>query len=157
MPYDRIDENGDIGTAPDSWLGYPESRRRLVRAIKDRNLSNVIIATGDVHQNIVGYVPANDEEPDRNQVATEFVCTSISSLGDGRDVKIRKPDFRPIIARNPNLLFANGQRGYHAFTVTPTSWRTDVMKVDKVSDHSGQLSRLASFTVEPGSPLASQG
>jgi hypothetical protein len=31
------------------------------------------------------------------------------------------------------------------------------MKVDKVSDHSGALSRLASFTVEAGSPLASQG
>lgn len=64
---------------------------------------------------------------------------------------------RPIIARNPNLLFANGQRGYHAFTVSPKEWRTDVMKVDKVSDHSGALSRLASFTVEAGSPLASQG
>jgi alkaline phosphatase D len=126
----------------------------LVKSIQDKQLSNVVIATGDVHQNIVGYVPARDEEPDRNQVATEFVCTSISSLGDGRDVKVRGPDWRPIIARNPNVLLANGQRGYQVFDVTPGEWRTDIMKVDKVSDHSGQLSRLASFTIESGSPLA---
>ena len=140
-----------------SWRGYPESRRRLVKSIQDKQLANVVIATGDVHQNIVGYVPARDEEPDRNQVATEFVCTSISSLGDGRDVKVRGADWRPIIASNPNVLLANGQRGYQVFTITPRDWRTDIMKVDKVSDHSGQLSRLASFTIEAGSPLAIQG
>lgn len=154
MPYDREGDSGDLDLGGDSWRGYPESRRRLVRSIQDKQLSNVVIATGDVHQNIVGYVPARDEELDRNQVAIEFVCTSISSLGDGRDVKVRGPDWRPIIARNPNLLLANGQRGYHVFNVTPNEWRTDIMKVDKVSDHSGQLSRLASFTIESGSPLA---
>ncbi|RYE68057.1 MAG: alkaline phosphatase, partial [Oxalobacteraceae bacterium] len=157
MPYHRLDEAGNPEIGGDSWLGYPESRRKLVRAIQDRDLSNVVIATGDVHQNIVGYIPARDEEPESNQVATEFVCTSISSLGDGRDVKVRKPDWRPIIASNANTLFANGQRGYHAFTVTPQQWRTDIMKMDKVSDYSGQLSRLASFTIEKGSPLVAQG
>jgi len=157
MPYDRGGGSESADPGGDSWRGYPESRRRLVKSIQDKQLSNVIISTGDVHQNIVGYLPAREEEPDRNQVATEFVCTSISSLGDGRDIKVRGPDFRPIIARNPNLLMANGQRGYHTFTITPREWRTDIMKVDKVSDHSGQLSRLASFTVEAGSPLAIQG
>lgn len=152
MPY-----NHETGVGADSWRGYPESRRRLVKSIQDKQLTNVVIATGDVHQNIVGYIPARDEEPDRNQVATEFVCTSISSLGDGRDVKVRGSDWRPIVAGNPNVLLANAQRGYHAFTITPREWRTDIMKVDKVSDHSGQLSRLASFTIEAGSPLAIQG
>jgi len=152
MPYNHE----TAGAGGDSWRGYPESRRRLVKAIQDKQLSNVVISTGDVHQNIVGYVPARDEEPDRNQVATEFVCTSISSLGDGHDLKMRGPDWRPIIARNPNVLMANGQRGYQAFTITPDEWRTDIMKVDKVTDHSGQLSRLASFTIEAGSPLAIQ-
>ena len=156
MPYNRIgDSKGLVGT--DSWQGYPESRRRLVKSIQDKQISNVVIATGDVHQNMVGYVPAKDEEPDRNQVATEFVCTSISSLGDGQDIKVRKPDWRPIVASNPNLLLVNGQRGYHAFTITPKTWRTDIMKVDKITDKSGKLSRLATFTVEAGSPLMAQG
>ena len=156
MPYAHTDDGEEIAGG-DSWRGYPESRRRLVKSIQDKQLNNVVIATGDVHQNIVGYLPARDEEPDRDQVATEFVCTSISSLGDGRDIKVRGPDWRPIIARNPNVLLANGQRGYHTFTITPREWRTDIMKVDKVSDHGGQLSRLASFTIEAGSPLAIQG
>lgn len=158
MPHDRQLQGSELPeTGEDSWLGYPESRRRLVKAIQDKKLSNVIIATGDVHQNIVGYVPARDDAPDRDQVATEFVCTSISSLGDGRDIKIRGQDYRALIARNPNVLFANGQRGYHVFNIGPKEWRTDIMKVDKISDRSGTLSRLASFTVENGSPLAIQG
>ena len=155
MPY-NAGEDGEANAGGDSWRGYPESRRRLAKAIQDRQLSNVVISTGDVHQNIVGYVPARDEEPDRNQVAAEFVCTSISSLGDGQDQKVRGPDWRQIIARNPNLLLANGQRGYQTFTISPKEWRTDIMKVDKVSNHAGQLSRLASFTIEAGSPLAIQ-
>jgi alkaline phosphatase D len=155
MPHDRRpDLSAPLQVAADSWAGYPASRRRLVEAIRAKNLSNVIIATGDVHQNIIGYVPARDEEPDRNQVATEFVCTSISSLGDGQDIKVRGPDYRQVIASNPNVFFANGQRGYQVFNIDSDTWRTDVMKVDKVSDHTGQISRLAAFTVEKGSALA---
>jgi alkaline phosphatase D len=155
MPYNgRTNGAGENEIAADSWMGYPESRRRLVSAIQAKQISNAVIATGDVHQNIVGYLPANDQEPDRNQVATEFVCTSISSLGDGRDIKVRGADFRKIIAGNPNVLFANGQRGYQVFSISPTEWRTDIMKVDKVSDQTGKLSRLAGFTMERGSPLA---
>lgn len=141
----------------DSWSGYPTSRKNMVQSILEKQIKNVVVATGDVHQNIVGYIPAQDDQPGENQVATEFVCTSISSLGDGKDIKLRGPDWRPIIARNPNVLMANGQRGYHVFTITPKTWRTDIMKVDKVSDHSGKLSRLASFIIEQGSPLAVQG
>lgn len=155
MPYDgRVNDAGEEKIAADSWMGYPESRRRVVAAIQEKQISNAVIATGDVHQNIVGYVPARDDEPDRNQVATEFVCTSISSLGDGKDRKVRGADFRKIIAGNPNVLFANGQRGYHVFSISPKEWRTDIMKVDKVSTRDGKLSRLAAFTVEHGSPLA---
>ena len=155
MPFKRPGgPTDDAGVAADSWSGYTGSRRRLVQAIRKKNISEAIIATGDVHQNIVGYVPEREEEPDRNQAATEFVCTSISSLGDGQNIKVRGPDFREIIASNPNVLFANGQRGYHVFEVTEKHWQTQIYKVDRVSQPGGQLSRLAGFTVEKGSPLA---
>jgi alkaline phosphatase D len=155
MPFDRSGAQRDgTDTPADSWSGYPASRQRLVASLRRKDIANAIIATGDVHQNIVGYLPERDDEPDRNQAAIEFVCTSISSLGDGQDVKIRGPDFRKIIARNPNVFFANGQRGYQVFDIGPRAWRTDIFKVDRVTRRDGQLSRLASFTVEPGSPLA---
>lgn len=155
MPFKRPGgPSDDSDVAADSWSGYPESRRRLVQSIRRKNIKNAVIATGDVHQNIVGYVPERDEEPDRNQAAIEFVCTSISSLGDGRDVKVRGPDFRKVIASNPNVLFANGQRGYQVFEIGAQAWQTHIYKVDKVSQPGGRLSRLAGFTVERGSPLA---
>jgi alkaline phosphatase D len=155
MPFDtRAELEGPLEIPGDAWGAYPQSRRRLVEAIRNKQIANAIIATGDVHQNIVGYLPAREEEPDRNQVATEFVCTSIASLGDGQDIKVRGADFRKVIARNPNVFYANGQRGYQVFNIAQDTWRTDIMKVDKVSDRSGRLSRLAAFTVEKGSPLA---
>jgi len=154
MPYDLKEaaEKQEAITA-DSWIGYPKSRAGLVEAIRRKGIPNAVIATGDVHQNIVGYVPMRDDEPDGPPAAVEFVCTSISSLGDGRDIKVRGPDFRRIIARNPNVHFANGQRGYQVFEVNEREWQTRIMKVDKVSDKSGVLSRLAGFTLERDSPM----
>lgn len=158
MPMDTRESDDDPASFnTDAWEGYPESRRRIVKAIRDHDLSNVVISTGDVHQNIVGYLPADERSPERDPVATEFVCTSISSLGDGSDVKEKGADFRKVIKRNGNLLYANAQRGYQVFTINSTEWRTDIMKVDKVSDRSGQLSRLTSFTREKDSPIVHQG
>ncbi len=154
MPFDNNkDTDPRPGVTSDSWSGYPASRRKLVESLKKKNIKNAIIATGDVHQNIVGYLPEKDDEPDKNQMAVEFVCTSISSLGDGKDIKVRGPDFRKIIARNSNVFFANGQRGYHKFTITKDAWQTDIMKIDKITTKGGKLSRLAGFTALPDSPL----
>ena len=152
-PFDlRENAEDEEAFSHDSWSGYPQSRRQLVATIQEKKLSNIIISTGDVHQNIVAQLPARDEELDKNPVAAEFVCTSISSLGDGQDLKIRGPDFSKVLAHSPHMLFANGHRGYQVFTINSKLWRTDIMKVDKITDRSGRLSLLQSFTVESGSP-----
>ncbi len=145
-------DSEQIAGSMDAWSGYPQSRQHLVKAIQDKNLSNVVISTGDVHQNIVLQLPARDDELDKNPVAAEFVCTSISSLGDGQDLKTKGPDFNKVLSRSPHMLYANGHRGYQVFSITANEWRTDIMKVDKISDRSGKLSVLQSFTVENGVP-----
>jgi len=124
----------------DSWAGYEAPRRRLLSAM--RGLGNVVVLTGDEHQNFAGLL-----EDDKGAVAVEFVSTSISSGGDGSNMR-NGSDI--LLAHNPQLRFVNDQRGYLTCTVTPETWTADFMVLDRVSRPGGALSRRASATVERG-------
>jgi alkaline phosphatase D len=82
-------------------------------------------------------------------VAVEFVSTSISSGGDGQDVR---PGSDTILAKNPQLKFINDQRGYLTCDVTPDEFRTNFMVMDKVSTPDGKLSKRATLAVPRGEP-----
>lgn len=131
----------------DSWTGYAASRARLVKAITDRRLSNVVVATGDAHINAIGTVPLRDQEPDGPAAATEFLATSITSGGDGSPGVI--PRHRALLDASPNVSLLNNQRGYHTYDITPKEWRTDVKVLDRVQTPGGTLSTLARFVVTP--------
>ena len=133
----------------DSWSGRPDARQRLVRTIQERGLTNVVIATGDVHKHHAGVVPGREAALDSAPVATEFVSTSISSGGDGYDMP---PGWEGVAGDNPQCRLSNGRRGYQVFDIRPDAWTTDLRVVDKVSAPGGRLSTLARFTVEPGRP-----
>ena len=84
-------------------------------------------------------------------VGAEFTGTSISSSGDGADVR---PGIDKLYSKNPHLQFYNGQRGYVRCTVTPDKWLTDYRVVPFVSKPDAPLSTRASFVVENGRPGA---
>ncbi len=127
----------------DSWAGYAAPRRRLLERAA-RNGSTVIL-TGDEHQNF-----ANEATDQDGRIgATEFVATSITSGGDGRDMRAGT---EAMMGRNPNCKLINDQRGYVLCDVTPERWRTDFRVVDRVSTPGGAVSTRASFAVQPGRP-----
>jgi len=135
---------------PDKWDGYPGSRERLTKSIREKNLSNVVIAAGDAHMNAVGEVPLRGDEPDGPAIATEFLATSISSNGDGAVDSPTATRFAN--EKNPFLKLVDDLRGYHAFDITPKQWRTDVKVMDQVQRKGGKLTTRASFVVEPHKP-----
>jgi alkaline phosphatase D len=124
----------------DSWAGYEAPRRRLLARM--RGLGNVVVLTGDEHQNFAGVL-----EDRGRPVAVEFVSTSISSGGDGADLR---PGSDVMRANNPQVRFLNDQRGYLACTVTPDAWATDFMTVDRVSSPGGAIAKRATATLERG-------
>ena len=124
----------------DSWAGYEVPRRRVLARM--RGLGNVVVLTGDEHQNFAGILEDGD-----TPVGVEFVATSISSGGDGSDQR-RGSD--RVLAENPQLKFINDQRGYATCEVTPDSWRTNFMVLDRVTTPDGRLSRRASWAVARG-------
>ncbi|KPL68461.1 hypothetical protein SZ64_10270 [Erythrobacter sp. SG61-1L] len=147
MPIIRRDTDGIRMTdPPDSWSGYPAARARLVQAIRDNGLTNVVVASGDSHVHNVGYLPLRPGELDGPAAATEFLGTSISSGGDGAaDSETR----RFILQDNPHFALYNQQRGYQLFDITAREWRTDLKVLDKVQQPGGTLTKLASFCVLP--------
>jgi len=125
----------------DTWAAYQVPRQRLLARLA--GLGNAVVLTGDEHQNWAGIVHDARDRP----VAAEFVATSISSGGDGEDLR---PGNAHILASNPQLKFLNSQRGYHVHEVGRDAWTTHVMVMDQVRERGGTLSRRAAITVPHG-------
>ncbi len=58
----------------DAWDGYSEERNRLLRYIKDNDINNLIVLTGDIHSTFIGEV-----KYDGKCEMCEFVVPSVTS------------------------------------------------------------------------------
>jgi alkaline phosphatase D len=140
----------------DAWDGYVAARNRLLRTVRDQDIPNLIVISGDIHSSWVADLKAEFADPVSPIVGTEFVGTSIAS-----DFS---PAFIPIIEAalldptNAHIKFFEGAlRGYVRCVVTPEQWRSDYRVVDTVLLPSATVQTLASFIVRnnhPGALLA---
>ncbi|MGI4877712.1 MAG: alkaline phosphatase D family protein, partial [Janthinobacterium lividum] len=146
MDLDRARDDAVRTINPDSWAGYAVPRDRLLNALRDRRIGNVVALTGDEHQNFAGELRASTAR-EAAPAAIEFVLTSATSGGDGQDVR---PGSDRILARNPGLKFINDQRGYGLCTVTPDRFETAFRVLDQVSRPGGIVSTRATLTVPNG-------
>lgn len=135
----------------DAWDGYTAARDRLLRFVGQRQPSNPVVLTGDVHNNWVADLKADFRDPRSRTLGTEFIGTSISSTGNGADTSANGTK---ALAENPHIKFFNGQRGYVRCLVTPESWRTDYRVVPFVVTPGAPIATRASFLVENNRPGA---
>lgn len=142
-------DEGEVGINPDAWDGYSAQRDRFVDYFRQRGVSNPVVLTGDVHANWASNILDDFDNPDSQVVGAEFVGTSITSGGDGSDVRT---DTAAMLEENPHLEFFNNQRGYVRCTLTPEVWRTDYRVVPYVSQPGSRIFTRASFVVESGNP-----
>jgi alkaline phosphatase D len=133
----------------DKWDGYRAARNRLFDAVARHRPSGLIAISGDVHANWVGDLKRDFDDPSSATVGTEFVGTSISSGGDGRDTR---PRVERIRAANPHIRFYNGRRGYVRCRVTENAWRTDLRTVPYVARPGAPIATLRSFAVDRRKP-----
>lgn len=153
MHTDRDPDPDVFLTHMDKWDGAVAARDRLFDAVEQSKLRNLVVLTGDIHNNWAGELRRKFDDA-RSAVGVEFVGTSISSGGDGFDTNER---MNAVVAQNPHLKFFNNQRGYVRFVVTPGHWRADYRVLDKVSTRDGALSTRRSFVVESGKSTLSEG
>lgn len=147
MRLDRIPGPERTETHMDKWDGAEAARDRLFAALEEARIANTVVLTGDVHHNRAADLKLNFDDPGSKTVGVEFVATSISSNGDGRDVPTTHERY---MQANPHFRFFNDQRGYMRHVVTPERWQADYRVLDKVSEKSRPVSTRASYVTEAG-------
>jgi alkaline phosphatase D len=139
----------ELKLSMDKWCAYPAALNRFLNFLRERRPSNPVVLTGDIHSNWVADIKADFDDPRSAVVATEFVGTSITSGGDGMDMR---PAVEQQLGENPHIKFYNGQRGYVRCDVNPKRWQTDFRVVPAVTKPDEPIGTRASFVVENGKP-----
>ncbi|MEV7236916.1 alkaline phosphatase D family protein [Streptomyces sp. NPDC051020] len=133
----------------DPWDGYVAERNTLLAAAQDREVRNLVVITGDRHENYAWDLKRDYADPDSPTVASEFVGTSITSGADGADMTTKG---RTLLAANPHMKFFNSQRGYVRCNVNRDRWRSDFRVLPYVTRPGAPISTRASVVVEDGRP-----
>ncbi|MGQ0766531.1 MAG: alkaline phosphatase D family protein [Gemmatimonadota bacterium] len=148
-PIDLDPDPGGARYNMDSWNGYPAARDRLRDFIVERRVPGVVTLTGDIHASYANEIPRNPDRGLTEAVAAEFVCTSLSSGGDGTD---QLPLVRSAMPSNPWMKYHNARRGYLRCDVTPTEWRSAFRVLPHVGTVDAPISTHSTFVVEASRP-----
>jgi alkaline phosphatase D len=131
----------------DGWDGYPEARRRILEFVQAKEIRNPVVLGGDVHSFNVNDLKPDFDDPSAPAVASEFVCTSITSQAWPQE---RLNAFLP---DNPHMKLVDSRyRGYVRVELTPARWTADLRAMETVAKPDAGCSTLASFVVEDGRP-----
>ncbi|MCC5615335.1 alkaline phosphatase [Nostoc sp. CHAB 5836] len=135
----------------DQWDGYVAARNRLLSFLNQRQPSNPVVITGDIHSSWVHDLKLDFNNPNSATVGTEFVGTSISSDFPSQFI----PPVQAALPNNPHTKFFDGAfRGYVRCKLTPKRWQSDYRVVSTIVDFNASVKTLASFTVQNGKPGA---
>ncbi|GAA4099410.1 MULTISPECIES: alkaline phosphatase D family protein [Actinomadura] len=148
-----LETDWDPGTGKDVWVdpwdGYVADRNEILAAVQERDVRNLVVITGDRHQNYAADLKRDFDDPDSPTVASEFVGTSITSGGDGADVDALGQTF---LAANPHMKFYNAQRGYVRVNVNRERWLGEFRVLPYVTRPNAPISTRAAFVVEDRRP-----
>jgi len=151
IPVAQVDTDPGPGQSfvMDFWDGYTHSRDRLFRHLVERDVSNPVVLTGDMHRHLAADLKQNFDDPDSPTIGVEFVGTSISTKMDGMDLD---PSGANLIAANPHIKFTNYQRGYVRCSLTSQTCRADFRVLPYVTTPGAPVSTRTSFVTEAGRP-----
>lgn len=135
----------------DGWSGYPAARDRLMDAIVERRVSNVVALSGDVHCNYVADLRRRPDDPPEATIATEFCGTSIASAG------LPQERVAAALPLNPHIRYARSdERGYVALAVSGARVDARLRVVSDVNDPQAAIRTAAAYAVEAGRPGAQE-
>ncbi|MGH3353821.1 MAG: alkaline phosphatase D family protein [Nocardioides sp.] len=144
-----LDETAAKTLYMDPWDGYIANRNRLLEGARTAGVDNLVVITGDRHQNYASNLLADYDDPGSAVVGSEFVGTSVTSGGDGADMTTGG---EALLRANDHLKFFNGQRGYVRVKVTPEELSSDFRVVPYVQRPGAPISTRATYVVENGRP-----
>lgn len=137
--------SGLRATYTDGWDGYPQARKRLMGAIQQAGLRDVMALGGDVHYNQAGNLRLNPNDAKSAPLASEFVTTSISSRG------MANSRLQTLQESNPDMVYARSdERGYALLEITPHQARCQFRSTVNAQREDAALRVQAVYAVERG-------
>ena len=127
------------------WDWYPAARARLLASVRQAEISNLMVLSGDIHSSWA--LDLVDPERDDVAVGAEIVTTSLTS--DWPEVLARP--MREGAATNPCLRFSDtGRRGFVVHDVGHLAWRAQFMASVDVRAPDPHVYPFAHIVVEAG-------
>ncbi len=118
------DHNNGEGRYLDGWDGYPAERMRMIRAVKEKKIENLVFVTGDYHSSFAFETDLDATQESSDNIGVEFVVPSINSANSDEyetDERVNYYESRYML-HNPHLKFVNlSDHGYVKLIVSDTS------------------------------------
>ncbi|UFP94298.1 alkaline phosphatase D family protein [Gloeobacter morelensis] len=139
----------------DAWDGYPAERTELLSFIADKQIRNVVVWTGDIHNCYAGVLKPDFTDPASPPVAVEVVGGSVSSAGV---FELLGSLFDPTALAAPLLQQSNPyieyvDLKYHVYTkavLTRESMQVSYRAVETITETVSASFTLQSFTIPDG-------
>lgn len=129
----------------DGWDGYPQARQRLLDTIAGRGLRDLLCLGGDVHRHVAADLRRRPGDPGSAIVASEFVCSSVTSRG------LSEAATALLRAGNPDIVHARSdERGYALLEITPDAARCEFRATPFPARADARLHTQAAFAVAAG-------
>ncbi len=133
----------------DKWDGYADARKRLFDGIVARKTKGLIVATGDIHRAFAGDLKTDFDNDKSPAIGAEFICSSISSAGDGSAGAATSAKLR---GDNRHIKFYDGRRGYTVLDFDRKRCEASYQAVAKVSTPNAAVTTIKTLAVEAGKP-----
>lgn len=131
----------------DGWDAYPAARNRLMQAIAQPRVPDVVCLGGDVHRHVAGNLRIDPANPRSPIVASEVVTTSISSRGLSELLNNWLRD------GNPDMLHARSdERGYTVLDITPAQVQIEFRGTPHPVRPDSRLHTQARYVIDRGVP-----
>ena len=134
-------------TYAEGWDAFPAARARMMEAIAQPRVQDVVFLGGDVHRHVAANLRLDPFDRSSPIIASEVVATSISSKGmsEAANAWVR--------AGNPDVLhMRSDQRGHVLLDVTPREVRCVYRGTPHPVRPQSKLRTQATFVIERGQP-----
>ncbi|GAA3742612.1 alkaline phosphatase PhoD [Salinactinospora qingdaonensis] len=144
----QIDRDPGPGHAysNDQWDGFTACRDRVFTAVRQSQMENFVVLTGDIHRNVAANLHADFDDPASPPLGVELVGTSISSDMNGAPAD----SYAQLWLQNPHVRLYNAQRGYLRCDITPDGLTADFRILSYVTEPGAPARTLTRFTLASG-------
>ncbi len=141
----------------DQWDGYRPARERLFSTLRDNNIDNVVVVTGDIHSSWANELTSNPWNPasydpvtGKGIVGVEFVTPGVTSPGIENPVEAAQTAAF-IRSVSPHMKFAElNKRGYVLLDIDRERVQADFWHAATIAEKSRVETLAAAFVTEAG-------